>query len=165
MGGPRVELKLMDKGRQPRNFRRINRGVLLCVIGVLVLSGRSFARSFDSSSPRVSRGHAALFLLLLAQDVRLNAGEFGDRSANDLSGGKMSRSVASEFEFRAAYACALRRCETRTRSALSSSTGADWQRRPQCGDNSAGTRCTQRNAHKRPETTRVHCRSLRAKTE
>lgn len=35
VGGPRAESKLMDKGRQPRNFRRINRAVLLCVTEVL----------------------------------------------------------------------------------------------------------------------------------
>lgn len=55
VGGPRAELKLMDKGRRSRNFRWINRTVLLCVTEV-------FGRSSPSIHPcRGSRGHAALF--------------------------------------------------------------------------------------------------------
>jgi len=61
VGGPRAELKLMDKGRQPRNFRRINRAVLLCVIEVFFGSLRTLV-SFDSSLPRIS-GVRGTFLL------------------------------------------------------------------------------------------------------
>lgn len=60
VGGPRAELKLMDKGRQPRNFRWINRAVLLCVIEVFLGPFRTLV-SFDSFLPRFSRAHGTFY--------------------------------------------------------------------------------------------------------
>lgn len=62
VGGPRAELKLMDKGRQLRNFRRINRAVLLCVIEVLpVLFECSLFLSFGWSLSRISGARGTFY--------------------------------------------------------------------------------------------------------
>lgn len=88
----------MDKGRQPRNFRRINRAVLLCVIEVPLV--RSSAPSIHPRGGGWGRGDT--FYQRKTRDRTRQL-----RSANDLSGGKMSRDVTPEFECRLTYACAL----------------------------------------------------------